>query len=53
MTSDNEFVDIRYSFEQRSRSYDLTGMRNLANALVAATLDAAITTDGFIDFGID
>lgn len=41
------FVDIRYSFEQRPWSYDLTGMRNLANALVVATLDAAKTSDAF------
>lgn len=41
------FVDIRYSFEKRPRSYDLTGMRDLANALVVATLDAAKTCDGF------
>jgi hypothetical protein len=41
------FVDVRYSFEQRPRSYDLPGMQNLANALVVATLDAARTSDGF------
>lgn len=41
------FVDVRYSFEQRPRSYDLTGLRRLANGLVEAVFNAAKTTEGF------
>jgi len=42
-----DYFSIRYSFEKRSSSYNLSGMQELANALIDATLDAAKTTDGF------
>ena len=32
------FVDVRYSFERPVRSWDLSGMRTFANALLDATL---------------
>ena len=32
------FVDVRYSFENSARSWDLSGMRKFANALLDATL---------------
>ena len=34
------FVDIRYSFEKRCRSWNLTGMAALANAVLDATMEA-------------
>ena len=40
------FVDIRYSFESRARSWDLLGMGKLANGLLDATLEARKTIGG-------
>ncbi|MDB4793222.1 hypothetical protein OAG75_01120 [bacterium] len=41
------FVDVRYSFEQKSQTYDLSGLRRLANGLVAAVLEAGRKSEGF------
>ena len=44
------FVDVRYSYEKRPRCYDLTGMRDLANALVKAVHSAGTTNNAIRRF---
>ena len=42
-----DYFDVRYYFEKRPQSHDLSGIRELSNGFVDSTLEAAKDTDGF------